>query len=65
MEIIYQLRKQNTGKEPEIINTKIGKQGYSELHEEKKELRKQYPDRKNMAIWITTLPAKRTESLIK
>lgn len=58
METIFQLRKQHIGKEPEVINTKIGKAGYGELADEKKVLRAQYPDRKNVAIWITPLPAK-------
>lgn len=64
METIYQLRLQKTGGEPEIINTKIGKEGYTELNLEKKDLRKQFPDEKNVKIWITPVPAGRTELIL-
>lgn len=64
METIYQLRLQQTDKEPEIINTKIGKSGYTELKLEKSDLRKQYPDIKNVKIWITPVPAGSTELIL-
>lgn len=64
METIYQLRLQKAGSEPEVINTKIGKDGYTELKLEKKDLRKQYPDEKNVKIWITAPTAERKELIL-
>lgn len=64
METIFQLRLQHVDKEPEVINTKIGKSGYTELKQEKSDMRKQYPDIKNVKIWITPVPAGRTELIL-
>lgn len=63
METIYQLKIQRVGGEPEIINTKIGKNGYKDLKLEKSDLRREFPDEKNVKIWITPPTAERKEIL--
>jgi hypothetical protein len=56
---ILQLRKQHVDGEPEVIAERFSADAYTELKELKKDLRRDYPDEKNVKIWITPKPPDR------